>query len=325
MTSEELLEAYRIMLLIREAENRIADLDEAGKITTPCHLYVGQEAIAAGVCRHLRDEDLVWGTHRSHGHFLAKGGEVGPLLAEIFGKVGGCSRGRGGSMHLVDKDRGILGTVPIVAGTIPIAMGAAMGFQLQGNDHVSVAFFGDGAMEEGHFHETVNMAARMKLPVVFICENNLYSSHMHITERRISGELAESVNFHGLASEAIDGNDIEAVSEVAAQAVDRARKGDGPTFLELRTFRWRGHVGWRFDDDVGLTRADDLKDWMNDECDPIARCRVRLQEEGVEPSALEAIAAEVASLIKDGEVYADASTHPKAEAFAENVFVNPTS
>src|SRR3989454_6639819 len=175
---------YVSMLRIRLFEERVAELVEAGEIKTPCHLYIGQEAIAVGVCAALERDDYVWGGHRSHGHYLAKGGDLRAMMAELHGKATGCSKGRGGSMHLVAPEVGILGTVPLVAATIPMAAGTALASRLRGDRRASVAFFGDGAVEEGAFHESMNLAAARQLPVVFVCENNLYASHLHLLERR---------------------------------------------------------------------------------------------------------------------------------------------
>jgi TPP-dependent pyruvate/acetoin dehydrogenase alpha subunit len=226
---------YRTMVRIRAFEERIADLIQAGEIKTPCHLCIGQEAVAAGVCANLRPRDTVWGGHRSHGHYLAKGGDLRSAMAEIFGRATGCSGGRGGSMHLVSPDHGILGTVPIVAATVPLAVGAALATKLQRKDTVAVAFFGDGTLEEGHVHEAMNLAALHRLPVIFVCENNLYASHMHLSERRVKQRLSEAGVFQGIPGETVDGNDVGAVQERSAGAIERARAGNGPTFMECVT------------------------------------------------------------------------------------------
>ena len=171
---------FTTMVRIRLFEEKVADLIEGGEVRCPCHLYIGQEAIAAGVCTALREDDTVWGGHRSHGHYLAKGGDMAAMMAEIHGKKTGCARGRGGSMHVFAPDVGILGTVPLVAASLPLAVGAALASKLRDESKVAVAFFGDGATEEGHFHECMNLAALYKLPLIFVCENNFYSSHMSL-------------------------------------------------------------------------------------------------------------------------------------------------
>ncbi len=232
-----LWEMYRSMMRIRIAEESIAELLENKEIGCPTHLYTGQEAIAVGVCAALTKDDYILGGHRSHGHYLAKGGDVRRLMAELYGKVSGCARGRGGSMHLVAPEVGLLGTVPLVAATIPIAVGAALACKLRGEQRVSVSFFGDGATEEGHFHESLNLAAVHRLPVIFVCENNLYSSHMHISERRAKDNIYKSGEAHGMPGLSLDGNDVVAVYRATVEAVHRARKGEGPTLLECRTYR----------------------------------------------------------------------------------------
>src|SRR5712692_5456640 len=206
-----LLDRWRVMVRIRRAEETIAGLIERGEAACPCHLYIGQEAVAAGVCAALVEEDTVWGGHRSHGHYLAKGGSLEGLFAEILGKSTGCSGGRGGSMHLLTAEHGILGTVPIVGGTVPLAAGAAMAAKMRGEPHVAVTFFGDGTLEEGHVYETLNLAALYRLPLLFIVENNQYSSHMHWTDRRMADNLDQAGAFHGVPGSSVDGNDVEAV------------------------------------------------------------------------------------------------------------------
>jgi len=274
-----LLDRWRTMFLIRRAEEAIADLVDRGEVRCPCHLYIGQEAIAAGVCAALVREDTVWGGHRSHGHYLAKGGSLEGLFAEILGKSTGCSGGRGGSMHLLAAEHGILGTVPIVGGTVPLAAGAAMAAKLRGDPYLAVAFFGDGTLEEGHVHETMNLAALYRLPLLFVLENNLYSSHMHWTERRRTDNFDQAGAFHSVPGVSVDGNDVEAVFAAARSAADRARSGGGPTLIECRTFRWRCHVGTSSDLDVGVRRRGELSKWLDK--DPLARIAQRLKACGI--------------------------------------------
>ena len=269
---------------------------ETGEARCPCHLYIGQEAIAVGVCAALERADSVWGGHRSHGHYLAKGGSLESMFAEILGKATGCSGGRGGSMHLLAPEQGILGTVPIVAGTIPLAVGAAMAYKMRKMTRVAVAFFGDGTMEEGHVHESMNLAALYRLPVVFICENNFYSSHMNWSERRVADNLNKAGDFHSIPSGRVDGNDVEAVFQSAFVAVERARSGLGPSFLECRTFRWLGHVGARTDVDVGVKRSGELAEWM--QRDPLGRIEARLREVGIEELDDSAICREVKAALE---------------------------
>jgi acetoin:2,6-dichlorophenolindophenol oxidoreductase subunit alpha len=278
-TIQWLLARWETMVRIRRAEEAVARMVETGEAGGPCHLYVGQEAVAAGVCAALARTDTVWGGHRSHGHYLAKGGSLEAMLAEILGRSTGCSRGRGGSMHLAAPEQGIPGTMPIVAATVSLAVGAGMAYRMRGEPHVAAAFFGDGALEEGSVHESMNLAALYRAPVLFVCENNLYSSHMHWSGRRVSGDLHRAGEFHSIPGERIDGNDVVAVYEAAETAAERARAGRGPSFLECRTFRWRGHVGTSYDLDVGVKRRGELREWMAK--DPIRSVETRLAVRGI--------------------------------------------
>ncbi|MBI4605307.1 MAG: thiamine pyrophosphate-dependent dehydrogenase E1 component subunit alpha [Planctomycetes bacterium] len=312
------LRMHRTMLRIRIAEEQIADLVEAGEVKCPCHLYIGQEGIAAGACAALRRNDYVWGGHRSHGHYLAKGGDMKGMMAEVFGKATGCSSGRGGSMHLFAPEVGILGTVPLVAATIPLAVGSALASKVSGDGKVSVSFFGDGATEEGHFHESVNLAAVYKLPVLFVCENNFYSSHLGLLERRAADNIFKAGEAHGVPGLAIDGNDAIGVHRAAEEAVRRARRGEGPTLLECRTYRWRGHVGPSWDTDVGVKRKDELKDWLPK--DPVARSASWLLERGVAKAALDALEREVRAEVEEAVAFARASPYPGEEELCTHVF-----
>lgn len=317
-SNQALMDMYRSMVRIRRCEERLADMVEAKEIGTPCHLYIGQEAIAAGVCAALQVKDYVWGGHRSHGHYLAKGGELRSMIAEIFGKENGCSKGRGGSMHLIAKEVGILGTVPLVAATIPLAVGTALASKLRNDGLISVAFFGDGATEEGHFHESVNLAAVHKLPVIFVCENNFYASHMALLERRAADNIVLSAQAHGIAGVSVDGNDIEEVFRAASQAAERARRGAGPTILECRTYRWRGHVGADWNYDVGVRRKDELKEWLPR--DPVARARKRLIENGVAETQLSELESAVELELNAAISFARESPYPSTDSLGEHLF-----
>lgn len=270
-TSDADLECYLAsMLLIRHAERCLAAGRKTGLIGGPVHLGVGQEAVAVGVSAELRPSDRVFGTHRSHSHVLALGSDVRALFAEILGKDSGLSRGMGGSMHLWDGPRGFYGSVPIVAGTVPIAVGAAMAAKMQGLDAVSVAYFGDGAIEEGVVHESLNLARVVDAPVLFVVENNLFASHMHISLRQPSDATARFAAANNIPFAIVDGNNVVEVRAAAAELVARARAGGGPGFLEAVTYRWYGHVDWREDIDVGVDRsATTLAEWRMR--DPIRR------------------------------------------------------
>jgi pyruvate dehydrogenase E1 component alpha subunit len=308
------------MVRIRLFEERVAGLVESGEIRTPCHLYIGQEAIAAGVCAALEPPDYVWGGHRSHGHYLAKGGDLPAMLAEIFGKATGCSGGHGGSMHLVAPEVGILGTVPLVAATIPLAAGAGLAAKLRGDRRVSVAFFGDGAIEEGAFHESLNLATLYRLPTIFVCENNFYASHMHLSERRLLDNIVAMAEVAGAIGRRLDGNDVEAVYAAAVEAVGRARSGEGPTLLECRTFRWRGHVGPSWDMDVGVKRRDELHEWLPK--DPLARARRRLLEIGLHDDECQTIERDAAREIEAAIAFARESPYPVQSDMVKHVWAS---
>lgn len=249
------------MILIRRVEEAVAGMVATGEAKCPCHLAIGQEGVAVGVAAHLTPEDRTFGAHRSHAIYLALGGEPERLFAEILGKETGSSHGMGGSMHLVEPAIGLLGTVPIVAATIPIAAGAALSSKMDKTRHVAACFFGDGATEEGVFHETLNLAAVMRLPMLFVCENNMFSSHMHISLRQPFDSVLRYAATSGVTGHLVDGNDVVGVWESAGSLIGRARDQLGPVMIEAVTYRWMGHVGHRDDQDVGVRRKDELAFW----------------------------------------------------------------
>jgi TPP-dependent pyruvate/acetoin dehydrogenase alpha subunit len=260
----------RAMVSIRMTEQHLAEKRRDGLIGGPVHLGIGQEAVAVGVSECLRQSDMVFGAHRSHSHLLALGSSVHRLFAEILGKDTGLSRGMGGSMHLWDQPRGFYGSVPIVGGTVPLAVGAGLAAKLKGVDDVAVSYCGDGAMEEGAVQESLNLARVLEVPVLFVVENNLFASHMHISLRQSSNATSRFAVANDIPYEVVDGNDVTEVAAAAARLVESARGGGGPGFLEAVTFRWLGHVDWRADVDVGVARSDDdLAKWRAR--DPIAR------------------------------------------------------
>jgi pyruvate dehydrogenase E1 component alpha subunit len=276
-SATELLELLRIMHLIRKCEEQIAKWIESGRARCPCHLGIGQEAVATGVATALRPSDRLFGNHRSHAHYLAAGGDVYALLAEVLGRADGCSRGMGGSMHLQSLSCGFYGSVPIVAGTIPIAVGAGLAAKMDGRRDVAVAFFGDGACEEGVLHESLNLAAVYELPVLFVCENNQYSSHLDIALRQPSDRLSRYAEAHRVRAQVVDGNDVSAVVHAAAELVTDMRRESAPAFLEAITYRWRGHVGPKEDLDVGVRRSmQHLAAWKRR--DPVQRLERALLE-----------------------------------------------
>lgn len=268
--SGRLRDHLRAMLRIRIAEQHLAAMRRDGHIGGPVHLGIGQEAVAVGVSQHLRPSDAVFGAHRSHAHVLALGGSVHGLFAEVLGRDTGLSRGMGGSMHLWDQANGFYGSVPIVAGTVPLAVGVGLAAKLKGTTGVAVAYLGDGACEEGVVQESLNLARMLNAPVLFVVENNLFSSHMHISLRQPKDSTARFAEAHDIAFEVIDGNDVLAVSDATGRLVDSCRSGHGPAFMEAVTFRWLGHVDWREDIDVGVSRSsDELAAWRRR--DPVRR------------------------------------------------------
>jgi TPP-dependent pyruvate/acetoin dehydrogenase alpha subunit len=257
------------MLIVRGAEEILSNNIANGIIKCPCHLGIGQEAVAVGISNHLRKTDRVFGAHRSHSHFLALNRNTFSLFAEVLGKESGSSHGMGGSMHIIDKNNGFWGSVPIVGATVPIATGAALAAKMDKKGDIAVSYFGDGATEEGGVQESFNLASSMQLPVLFVCENNLFASHLHIDLRQPANATARYAEAHRIPYELIDGNDVIAVSEATQRAVEHLREGKGPFYIEMVTYRWKGHVGHRDDIDVGVQRKDDLLKWKKR--DPIRR------------------------------------------------------
>jgi TPP-dependent pyruvate/acetoin dehydrogenase alpha subunit len=269
------MELLRTMLRIRMVEEAIAGHYSSGEMRCPTHLSIGQEAVAAGVCAALERTDYAISTHRGHAHYLAKGGSLDAMIAELHGRASGCCSGWGGSMHLIDQSAGLIGTTPIVGGSLPLAVGTAFGSALLGEDRVSVVFFGDGTTEEGVFAESLNFAALHALPVIFVCENNHFSVYSGLEVRQAPGRdrllLAQS---QGLATGTADGNDALAVCEATQAAVARARRGDGPTYLEFETYRWREHCGPNYDNDLGYRDEAEFQAWRR-RC-PVATLEARL-------------------------------------------------
>lgn len=267
------------MYVIRRVEEIIADNIVTGLIRCPCHLGIGQEATAVGLSRYLRSSDRVFGGHRSHTHYLGLRGSVYKLFAEILGKLDGCSKGMGGSMHLYDPSVGFGGSVPIVGASVPIAIGAALAAKKDNVGDIAVGYLGDSACEEGAVQESFNLASIMKLPVIFVVENNLFASHMHIDLRQPHNSTARYAEAHGIPFKVIDGNNLSEVYKASQEAVKYCRENKGPYFIESITYRWRGHVGPREDTDVGVKRKHDLDKWKKR--DPIRRLKDSLINKNV--------------------------------------------
>ena len=259
---------YKKVRLIRRVEEEIARIYPSDKIKSPVHLSIGQEAVSVGICDCLRPDDVISPTYRCHAAFLAKGGTLKGMLAELFGKDSGCARGKGGSMHLVDIGHHILGASAVVGTTIAVALGYALALKLQQSGRVIVAFFGDGATEEGVFSESLNFAALRQLPILFVCENNGYAIHTPIGKRWATEQLCERVRTYGIPAHFVANSDVLEIRRLAEDHVLRMRAGAGPAFLECRTYRWREHVGPGEDYDAGYRTRDELRPWKDD--DPVA-------------------------------------------------------
>ncbi len=264
----ELTALYREMLRIRRVEEALAERYGEQQMRCPMHLSIGQEAAAVGVCAALNDGDLAFSSHRAHAHYLAKGGDLNRMVAEIYGRATGCCGGFGGSMHLVDREVGFVGSTPIVGGTVPLAVGAAWQLQRRKSDRVAVAFFGDGCFEEGVVHEALNFAALRRLPLIFAVENNLYSVYTQLADRQPNRPLHAIAEAHGWSVSMGDGNDVREAARLSQEAVRRARAGEGPQFLELFTYRHLEHCGPSDDDHLDYRPEGELADWQR-------RCPIR--------------------------------------------------
>ena len=267
---------YQNMNRIRCFEMKAVSLFESNKLRGSVHLYVGEEAVAATLCSRLSDEDYIASTHRGHGHCIAKGAALDRAMAELMGKATGYCKGRSGSMHIADLSKGNLGANAIVGGGIPIATGAALASRMQGSGRVSVSFFGDGASNEGTFHESLNLAAVWKLPIIFVCENNLYGISVPAWQSTSVEDIGVRGAAYGIPGVTVDGNDVEAIDEAFQAAYERAKAGDGPTLIECKTYRWLGH--WTGDPQPYRSR-EEVEEWKR-KC-PIKRYRERLLEEGL--------------------------------------------
>ncbi len=318
LSDETLLDMHRRMVRIRIFEEHAGKLMEDGKIPGALHLYVGQEAVAAGVMVHLSDEDWITSTHRGHGHLIAKGGEFDPMFAEIYGRATGYCKGKGGSMHISNMQIGMLGANGIVGAGPPIAVGAAFSNKFRKTDRVAVTFFGDGASNEGSFHEAANMAALFRLPVVFVCENNGYGEYTPQANHQAIVDVADRAAGYGMPGVIVDGMDVVAVYEAAGAAIERAREGAGPTLLECKTYRFYDHVGVR---GMGLNyRSDEeLAQWQ--QRDPIDLFEGRLAEQNI-LSAEEALSihAEITEQVKAGIEFAESSPFPEPDALLDDVY-----
>jgi TPP-dependent pyruvate/acetoin dehydrogenase alpha subunit len=313
---ETLIRMLELMLKIRHFENRVKELFAAGEIPGFVHLYLGQEAIAAGVCATLNQDDYITSTHRGHGHIIAKGADMKYMMAELYGKATGYNKGKGGSQHIAWPGLGILGANGIVSGGIPIATGAAMSAKLRKSGQVAVAFFGDGASNEGAFHESLNIAAAFNLPVVYVCENNLYGVGTRQSRVRKIEDIADRASGYGMPGLVVDGNNVLAVYEASLEAVKRARMGEGPTLIECKTYRWRTH----FEGEPDTYRPpEEVEAWMRRE--PIAPYRRHLIEQGIiSASEADALEQRVIAQVEEAVEFARNSPFPAPESALEDLW-----
>ena len=318
-----LMEMLRRMLRIRYFEERVIELVERGEIVGAAHSYIGEEAVAVGACLALRDDDWMTGNHRSHGHPIAKGGDVRKAMAELLGKSTGFCKGKGGSMHLADFSIGILGESGILGSSIPTAVGAALGSRLQGNDRVAVPFFVDGASNEGAFHESVNLAAVWKLPVVFLCENNQYAVTSSFRDMVASANISDRAAAYNIPGVLVDGQDAIAMHEAVTEAVARARSGQGPSLIEGRTYRYYEHS-------LGLNRIvrdpyrqeEEIEEWRRR--DPILIHKEVLLSQNVATQAeIDEMEAEVVAQIDEATEFARQSPYPEPGALFDDMYANP--
>lgn len=312
-----LLAYHRSMLRIRLIEEAIAEHYTEQQMRCPVHLSIGQEAVAVGACAALNESDYVMSGHRSHAHYLAKGGDLKAMLCELYGRVDGCCAGKGGSMHLVDLSVNFLGAVPIVGSTIPIATGTALTSQMNGENRVTLSFLGEGATEEGVFHESLNFASLKKLPIVYVCENNLYSVYTPLDQRQpIHRQVFEQGLAHGIECYQFDGNDVSLVQSEVQSAVNKAREGNGPTLLEFTTYRWREHCGPNFDNHIGYRTEEEYLTWK-EKC-PLEFARHQLKS--VPDDELIKMTYEIEEEIRDAFGFAKQSPYPEKSTAQENLY-----
>ena len=317
LTTEKQLEMLRLMQTIRRFEERASDDYRAGAIYGVVHCYIGEEAVAVGVCAALNKDDQIISTHRGHGHCLAKGADLNRMMAELYGRRTGYCKGKGGSMHIADFDIGMLGANGIVAGGISIVTGAGLAAQLEGAGRVAVSFFGDGASNAGPFHESINIAATWKLPMLYVCENNLYAATTSAADTLALGDVAARAAGYGIPGVVVDGNDVIAVYEAAEAAVNRARVGEGPTLIECKTYRWRGHT-----ERPGQTDPrpqDEVEEWQQK--DPINRLATSLiAQQLLSEEAWQKMDAEILVAVEDSVKFSLDSPFPAPETAVEDVF-----
>jgi pyruvate dehydrogenase E1 component alpha subunit len=318
LSNEKLVDMYKTMLKIRKFETKAMELFATGSIGGFVHLYLGEEAVATGACANLTDDDYITSTHRGHGHIVAKGGDLKYMMAELYGKETGYCKGKGGSMHIADATKGILGANGIVGAGHNIAVGAGMSIAYRKTDQVCVCFFGDASTNQGTFHESMNLASVWKLPVVFVCENNLYGISVSQSRHQAIKDVSDRAVAYNMPGITVDGNDVLAVQEAVQEAVKRARAGQGPTLVECKTYRHRGH----FEGEPGLYRPkEEVAEWMAK--DPIPRYESFLLENDILSEAeMKAVNEEVDQAVQEAIEFADKSPLPSLESVVEDIYTD---
>jgi len=320
LDASEAKQAYRLMRRIRRFENRVRELVDKNEIPGVCHEYIGQEAVAVGVCAALGERDVITSTHRGHGHLIAKGGKVDRMLAELFGRRTGYNRGKGGSMHIADLSLGIYGANGIVGAGLPIAAGAAWESRAHDKGTVAVGFFGDGGANQGVVHETLNLAAIWKLPMLFVCENNQYAISASIKDMSSIQEISRRAEGYGMPGETVDGMDVEVVHDAAGRLIERARRGEGPALLECKTYRFVGHFTAETALGIKYRTDEEIETWRRR--DPIATWRERLAERGVlSAAAADAMDQEIERELDAAIEHARASPWPEMDEALEHMYV----
>jgi pyruvate dehydrogenase E1 component alpha subunit len=316
---EKLLEMYRKMVKIRKFEMKVEQLHLQGVLPGLKHLYMGEEAVAVGVISNLKEDDYIASTHRGHGHLIAKGGDIRKMMAELYGKKTGYCKGKGGSMHISDINIGILGANGIVGANIPIAGGAALSIKFRGTCQVAVSFFGDGGANEGIFHEGINLASVWKLPVIFVCENNLYAISTHQPMVTAIPDIGDRATSYGIPKFIVDGMDVLAVYEAAGEAITRAREGKGPSLIECKTYRFRGHYVGEGSRELTYRSQEELENW-EERC-PIKRFQSKLMKKNIlTPSLVNQINHQIDREIEEAVEFAEQSPYPEPQEALDDLF-----
>lgn len=310
---------YYSLIKIRKFEEKIIELYSKEEMRCPVHLYIGQEAIAVGVCAHLKKEDYLFSYHRNHGHLIAKGVDIKPMFAELYGKKNGCSGGKGGSPHMISVEHGVFGTTAIVGGGIPIAVGGALSCKMKKEERIAVLFFGDGAVDEGTFYESMNFAKIKNVPLLCVCENNFYATNSPQKVRQANPDIYKIADLYGMPAVCVDGNDVFKVYAAAKDFIGRIRKGEGPCFIEARTYRCRTHVGPETDIEKGFRAREEVEEWMN-KC-PYKQFKARILENNlIKEKDVQEIEKQVDKEIEEAVQFAASGPFPDKDDLDKDVY-----